>query len=334
MVNLGKYLPKKSRKRPHMDQTPSPTESTPKTPQAHTPPYGQPELANPDITPKSKCITTSLFGEIARPTWQRAPSAASMTADTGSKPGRGDAALSEHGLASLSMNIDHPSTSIAGSPHWQVEIKDMTDEDGSRQVTPFDSAEDLECIEEPGSMATNPASLPKHQFVPPPPVSDAKHALVDLTKLLRPHRPGHSKGYKHFFGDDLLRRHLEMMKMMLWHYTRDIDCCSWTKASTDAADAHDRGGTTTQSLQSWCRAYLLDRGDLLSSMYGTWNVSITEDEDLVSDVHLHLQGIGKHRKAMDIVHFFEQPDIQEQYQLDGWAPSLTTAQRWMECMEY
>ncbi|KAH9933867.1 uncharacterized protein B0H18DRAFT_870317, partial [Fomitopsis serialis] len=124
------------------------------------------------------------------------------------------------------------------------------------------------------------------------------------------------------------------MKLALWHYTRKVNRCSWIKASSRAAEAHDQGDTTTRSIRKWCRAYIADREDLPTNLCGSWNQSIIEDEDMANDIHLHLQGIGKHRKADDIVQFFEQPEIQERYQLDGWAPSITTAQRWMRRMEY
>ena len=34
-----------------------------------------------------------------------------------------------------------------------------------------------------------------------------------------------------------------------------------------------------------------------------------EDEGLAAEIHLHLQGVGKHVKAMDIVHFLDTPEM-------------------------
>ncbi|KAH9912824.1 uncharacterized protein B0H18DRAFT_857820, partial [Fomitopsis serialis] len=166
-----------------------------------------------------------------------------------------------------------------------------------------------------------------------PSIHDAKAALEDISNLLRPWRAS-GKGHKAFSGDDLLRRRLEMMKNMLWHYTRDIDRHTWQKASLDAAHAFDQGRTTAETIRGYCRAFITDRTDLPYNSYGTWNVSIMDDDELAAETHLHLQGVGKHRKAMDIVHFFQSPEIQDKYDLDGWAPSVATAQRWMDRMDY
>jgi len=39
------------------------------------------------------------------------------------------------------------------------------------------------------------------------------------------------------------------------------------------------------------------------------NVSLLEDEDLATEIHLHLQGIGQYVKAMDIVHYLDTPKM-------------------------
>jgi hypothetical protein len=36
------------------------------------------------------------------------------------------------------------------------------------------------------------------------------------------------------------------------------------------------------------------------NIYGHWNVFLLKDEDLDAEIHLHMQGIGKYVKAMDM----------------------------------
>jgi hypothetical protein len=70
-----------------------------------------------------------------------------------------------------------------------------------------------------------------------------------------------------------------------------------------------------------------------TNLYGCWNVSLLEDEDLAQEIHLHLQGIGKYIKAMDIVHFLDTPKMKARPNLKKTI-SLATAQHWMHIMDY
>jgi hypothetical protein len=45
---------------------------------------------------------------------------------------------------------------------------------------------------------------------------------------------------------------------------------------------------------------------------------------LAKEIYLHLQGIGKYVKAMDIVHFLDTPEIKDKYSLKKTI-SLATA---------
>jgi hypothetical protein len=57
-----------------------------------------------------------------------------------------------------------------------------------------------------------------------------------------------------------------------------------------------------------------------------------EDEDLAQEIHMHLQGIGKYVKAMNIVHFLNMPQM-ARLKLKKTI-SLAMAQRWMCIMDY
>jgi hypothetical protein len=68
-------------------------------------------------------------------------------------------------------------------------------------------------------------------------------------------------------------------------------------------------------------------------VYGYWNVSLLEDKNFAQEIHMHLQGIGKYVKAIDIVHFLDMPEMKVRLKLKKTI-SLATAQRWMHIIDY
>jgi hypothetical protein len=128
------------------------------------------------------------------------------------------------------------------------------------------------------------------------------------------------------------------MQMFLWLYT-DKDSPNygrpgaWTVASKQTAHNLHKDAWMARKLREWTRAFILDRNDIPINSYGEWNVSILKDEGLAEEIHLHLQGIGKYVKAMDIVHFLSTPEMLTR--LDRTMPiTERTAQRWMGAMGY
>ena len=99
------------------------------------------------------------------------------------------------------------------------------------------------------------------------------------------------------------------------------------------AHAAERGPWLARCLREWTHTYISDHENLLLNTYGCWNVSLLEDEDLAQEIHLHLQGIGKYVKAMDIVHYLDTPEMKACLSLKKTI-SLKTAQRWMQIMDY
>ena len=56
----------------------------------------------------------------------------------------------------------------------------------------------------------------------------------------------------------------------------------------------------------------MDHKALPINQYGWWNESvIDQDPALTQEIHMHLQGIGKFVKAMDLVDVMDTPEIQE-----------------------
>ncbi|RPD65154.1 hypothetical protein L227DRAFT_583210 [Lentinus tigrinus ALCF2SS1-6] len=69
----------------------------------------------------------------------------------------------------------------------------------------------------------------------------------------------------------------------------------------------------SRRLREWGHAYIVDRDALPRNPFGKWTKSRLEDEDLVQELHLHLQSIGLWISAMDIVHYMARTSIQERY---------------------
>jgi hypothetical protein len=151
-------------------------------------------------------------------------------------------------------------------------------------------------------------------------MDDARAALKDIGLILRPPR-NKGAGYKKCTVDLLTRTRLEGMQSFLHIYTntkrpiggRDADSPRWIAASLEAANAAQRGPWFARKLREWARAFILDREDIPRNRYGTWNKerSILEQEDVAEEIALHLQSMGKYVKALDIVHYIDQPEVKK-----------------------
>ncbi|KII89329.1 hypothetical protein PLICRDRAFT_110047 [Plicaturopsis crispa FD-325 SS-3] len=130
------------------------------------------------------------------------------------------------------------------------------------------------------------------------------------------------------------------MRSFLHIYTDDSHRLStgtkdarWIAASLHVAHAAQRGPWFARRLREWTRAYISDRETLPVNIYGTWNRSALEDEDMANEIALHLQSIGKYVKALDIVFYLDRPEVKQRFQMKKTI-SLATAQRWMRRMGY
>ncbi|KAH9921098.1 uncharacterized protein B0H18DRAFT_956715 [Fomitopsis serialis] len=335
IANLGDWVPRKRQKQssPCRDASTSPP-SRPETP----PTYGEPVLQDPNTTPMTHRVYTtfgrarerlhdlaaslaSLLDEITRPTWQQ-------TRQQTPTPTNPEKDSNTH--MDVDSNAEPSSSRSPADSELPYHGRPTASPTPSRQVT-IEDVPDVDDICQPGSSSEGSQSNAEThgKFVSAPSTAKAEAAWQDICNLLRPRRKS-GKGFKHFSGD----KHLQMMRATLQNYTDPIEPMSWKKASIEAVRALDGGSGTAESVRRWCQAYIADRNDLPHNLYGMWNESILTDDELVSEIHLHLQGTGKQCKAADIIQFFQTPEVQEKYELDGYAPSLTTAQRWMHKMDY
>ena len=99
------------------------------------------------------------------------------------------------------------------------------------------------------------------------------------------------------------------------------------------AERAKQGPWLACQLKLWMHAFIANHNSLPQNHYGWWNTSLLEDKDLEQDIHLHLQGIGKFVKAMDIVDYLETLKMKVGLKLKKNI-SLTMAQWWMHVMDY
>jgi hypothetical protein len=171
------------------------------------------------------------------------------------------------------------------------------------------------------------------QYSPPPTIDEAAIALKDIRLMLNPPRAS-GIGYKDPKLDSLLQSRLEKMRMFLWNYIDPSNKTrGWQAASLQTARAFEKTTWLAGRLRQWTRAYILDREDLPLNIYGTWNSSKLEDEDFAQELLLHLQGIGKFVKAMDIVDYVARPNVMARLNLTK-PISVATAKRWMTRVGY
>ena len=138
--------------------------------------------------------------------------------------------------------------------------------------------------------------------------------------------------------DPITQERLEQVRQFLWNYTDPATTAhggtagsSWQATSEQTAHALGKGVHLARNLQKWARAFIIDRNNLPTpnTLSGWWNKSLLDNKTLAQETTVHLQGIGRYAKAMDIVQFLDTPEIKEQL---GHTTSIhhPTAKRWMK----
>lgn len=163
----------------------------------------------------------------------------------------------------------------------------------------------------------------------PPSLDSALVAHEKIKRLLFPHRTT-GPGYKNPNLNPLFASRLRGMRQFLWSY---IDVASpfhekWIPASLSTAKSLERGPWYAQRLRHWTSVMIKDETQLPHNIYGTWNTSSIDDEDLQQEIMLHLQSIGKYISAQDIKNYMDQPEVQARYHRKKGI-SLRTAQNWL-----
>ena len=173
----------------------------------------------------------------------------------------------------------------------------------------------------------------KHWSYSPPGIEDACMAYADLQKILKSNHKTRPK------LDPITQERLEQVRQFLWNYVDPSTTAhgarvgsSWMAASEQTAHVLGKGYHLARNLRNWGRAFIADREDLPTNQFGQ-SRSLLEDETLVKEINLHLQGIGKHATAMDMVRFLDTPEMKTRLN-HKTTIHLATAQRWMSKMGY
>ena len=149
---------------------------------------------------------------------------------------------------------------------------------------------------------------------------------MDIHTLLHPKRKT-GIGHKTHGLRPFVAQRLQDMSVFLCLFIQDIH--EWINASLTAAKILGRGSYYAQRLRRWSVDFILDRGELPDKRLFSGHISRLENEDIKSELNLHLQSLGKYVSATDLVRYFQQDDVRQRY---GFTISLATARRWMKQM--
>ena len=107
----------------------------------------------------------------------------------------------------------------------------------------------------------------------------------------------------------------------------------WKEASLLAAQADGFGTKSARNLCHWVWEILEDPQSEPVSKHSSRKSRIL-DEDFSRAIQLHLQTLGtKYFSANDIVHFLEQPEVKQKFNLKR-TPDERTVRNWLKVMEY
>jgi hypothetical protein len=121
-----------------------------------------------------------------------------------------------------------------------------------------------------------------------------------------------------------------MMSILLNLYVASLKgsnntTAAWTQSSLIVAKVAGKGPWLACCVWEWTHAFIMDRNALLSNISGQWHVSALSDEDLASEIHLHLQSKGKFIAAIDVICYLDTPEVKSCFSLTKTI-SLRTAQ--------
>ncbi|TFK20849.1 hypothetical protein FA15DRAFT_682357 [Coprinopsis marcescibilis] len=102
------------------------------------------------------------------------------------------------------------------------------------------------------------------------------------------------------------------MRVMLALYTdsRSATYGKWGPSGLQAAVSLARGRYCARQLAKLCRAFIENRKVLLVNPYGDWNETLLVDEDLLLDVNLYLQQLGKDITGAHLMQFLRSAEGQ------------------------
>ncbi|KXN89124.1 hypothetical protein AN958_06325 [Leucoagaricus sp. SymC.cos] len=185
------------------------------------------------------------------------------------------------------------------------------------------------------------AFLATQQYGFAPSLEEAQQAVVDLKKLLYPKRGVDRPiyGYKPSKLDHKTHTRLDHVFSFLARYSSYEKATpgrkgNWTHAAKETAEFAQKSDYYSKQLRLWAKNFISDGKKLppLKSHSGG-APAVIDDDDVIQDIQIHLQGIGKYIKARDIVDFCGTSEMLERL---GRTKSISesTARRWLVKMGY
>ncbi|EDR09574.1 uncharacterized protein LACBIDRAFT_326022 [Laccaria bicolor S238N-H82] len=224
-------------------------------------------------------------------------------------------------------------------------IQDGPDKDGDEAIVDVEEFEgvDISTPELGNNAATDAtsrdqnridATLPEGKLREAPTLDLAKETLKDLESKLNPPR---KKGNGHVDPkiNPFVRIRMEGMRTLLNFFTNPKSATyqKWCASSMQASISLGRGTYCARQLRKLTRQFIENRKILPINPYGDWNQTMLADEDLPSDINLHLQELGKDITAGKIVEFLAHPEVKLKHGITKKI-SLRTAERYLKLLGF
>jgi hypothetical protein len=104
-------------------------------------------------------------------------------------------------------------------------------------------------------------------------------------------------------------------------------------APLETAKDMEWGPWFARCLWDWTSSFVVDAEDLPFNIYGTWNKSCLDDEDLQHDILTHLQTIGIHICAEDVSCYMNRSEVKKKYRMKKGITEWT-AGNWLSKLGY
>lgn len=131
-----------------------------------------------------------------------------------------------------------------------------------------------------------------------PTIAAAQHTIADIYVLLYLRRQM-GYGHKMHAFQPFVTQHLHEILTFLRVYVHTAQ--GWINSSLVTAKVLGRGGYFATQLCCRSLAFILNRSKLPDKRLLTGAISRLQDEDIRSDINMHLQTLGKYVSAMDLV---------------------------------
>jgi hypothetical protein len=116
-------------------------------------------------------------------------------------------------------------------------------------------------------------------------------------------------------------------------YSKGMNRSRWTASSLHAAHAQQSTPRCVKNFRKWAKALIINHKALPCSRKGTACNCRIVDDNVAAEIATHLQSLGLWIRALDIVHYTNNPEVQARLKIKKTV-SLATAHCWLVKMGY